>query len=239
MRPPQTAAALAGLAALGEFFALDAAPGERAGSDWRPLHELYTNPEPVRRRISEVGRLLHTGEDRVAASLTFQSLAARIVAPPVALAALYGVVAPLEPQAVHWRPVESGPWPMWTAVGASSWPAAAPSELGVRLAELVVDRHLRPLVDVVRAQVPVAQPLLWGNAASSLAAAARLVAQHRPARAPDARACVGALLSYGPLADAWSTGPQDGFRRRSCCLYYRTPDGGLCGDCVFDEPPAR
>ncbi|MGH3614812.1 MAG: (2Fe-2S)-binding protein [Pseudonocardia sp.] len=23
------------------------------------------------------------------------------------------------------------------------------------------------------------------------------------------------------------------FRRRSCCLYYRVRDGGLCGDCVL------
>jgi ferric iron reductase protein FhuF len=238
VRPPETTAALADLGAVGPFFAVGTEPGARAGGVWRPLGALYTDPEPLRRRIAEVRRLLHSDEDRVAASLTFQSLAARIVAPPLAIAALYGIVAPLEPRALYWRPVQSGPWPMWTAVGGSPWPDVAPSELGERLAELVVDRHLRPLVDAVRARVPVAESLLWGNAASSLAAAARLVAQQRPTRSAQARACADAVLSHGPLADAWTTGPGGKFRRRSCCLYYRTPDGGLCGDCVFDEPPA-
>jgi ferric iron reductase protein FhuF len=23
------------------------------------------------------------------------------------------------------------------------------------------------------------------------------------------------------------------FRRTTCCLYYRLPDGGLCGDCAL------
>jgi FhuF-like iron-sulfur protein len=26
------------------------------------------------------------------------------------------------------------------------------------------------------------------------------------------------------------------FRRRSCCLYYRVPGGGLCGDCTLGGP---
>ena len=26
-------------------------------------------------------------------------------------------------------------------------------------------------------------------------------------------------------------------RRTTCCLYYRVPGGGLCGDCVFTHPP--
>ncbi|MGW4250864.1 (2Fe-2S)-binding protein, partial [Streptomyces californicus] len=36
-----------------------------------------------------------------------------------------------------------------------------------------------------------------------------------------------------------STGAPHGpaFRRRSCCLYWRCPGGGLCGDCVFDSAP--
>ncbi|MEV0504296.1 (2Fe-2S)-binding protein, partial [Streptomyces spectabilis] len=43
------------------------------------------------------------------------------------------------------------------------------------------------------------------------------------------------------LPELRSTGTLDGtaFRRRSCCLYYRCPNGGLCGDCCFDRPPQR
>lgn len=29
-----------------------------------------------------------------------------------------------------------------------------------------------------------------------------------------------------------------GYRRTSCCLYYRTPGSGVCGDCVFTTKPA-
>jgi iron complex transport system ATP-binding protein len=28
-----------------------------------------------------------------------------------------------------------------------------------------------------------------------------------------------------------------GYRRTSCCLYYRVPGGGLCGDCVLTTQP--
>jgi iron complex transport system ATP-binding protein len=27
------------------------------------------------------------------------------------------------------------------------------------------------------------------------------------------------------------------YRRTSCCLYYRAPRGGLCGDCVLTSKP--
>ena len=43
-----------------------------------------------------------------------------------------------------------------------------------------------------------------------------------------------------PLSDTGTLGPDgEGFRRRSCCLYYRVPGGGLCGDCVLGPLAAR
>ncbi|MGB3523980.1 MAG: (2Fe-2S)-binding protein, partial [Mycobacterium sp.] len=27
------------------------------------------------------------------------------------------------------------------------------------------------------------------------------------------------------------------YRRASCCLFYRTPGGGLCGDCALTHKP--
>jgi hypothetical protein len=41
-------------------------------------------------------------------------------------------------------------------------------------------------------------------------------------------------LLWGNVA---STGKLDDFRRRSCCLYYRIPGGGRCGDCALDRAP--
>lgn len=40
------------------------------------------------------------------------------------------------------------------------------------------------------------------------------------------------LLDTGRLTGTGAvTGPGLGFRRRSCCLYYRAPNGTKCGDC--------
>ncbi|WP_350325223.1 (2Fe-2S)-binding protein [Streptomyces katrae] len=60
----------------------------------------------------------------------------------------------------------------------------------------------------------------------------------RPRRAPGRRSWPGALLADGgALAGTGSFVHEPGlgvaFVRRSCCLYYRVPGGGLCGDCVL------
>ncbi|WP_057136207.1 (2Fe-2S)-binding protein [Mycobacterium tuberculosis] len=40
------------------------------------------------------------------------------------------------------------------------------------------------------------------------------------------------LLNTANLAGSGVlTGPDLTFRRRSCCLFYRVPAGGKCGDC--------
>ncbi len=115
------------------------------------------------------------------------------------------------------------------------------------LAAVVLHGHLEPLSAALRTRHRVAPALLRGNAASALAAAAREIT--RRAR-PDAAARATpwpatsspTLLAYaGPsptpipaLKHRTGTLP---FRRRSCCLYYRVPGGGVCGDCCFVRPP--
>src|SRR2546423_754961 len=44
----------------------------------------------------------------------------------------------------------------------------------------------------------------------------------------------GVLLARGPRRGGGQLGVRAGrltFRRRSCCLFYRLPGGGTCGDC--------
>lgn len=89
----------------------------------------------------------------------------------------------------------------------------------------VLDRQIEPLVHAWRDVV--AAGLLWGNAASALIGAGRVIGS-------DAQPLIDDLLSDPRLAD--TVDPATG-RRRSCCLYYRTPTGGVCGDCVFPTPP--
>jgi hypothetical protein len=216
--------ALGEVASLGAFFAVDTGAAESADPNWRPMRELYADPRPLRDRLAHVGRVLGC-DRRVAASIAFQGLAARVLSAPFATVARHGVLPDLTADALHWRPAAAGPWPLWCADPAARDPG--------ELATLLFDDHLGPLVEAVRAQVSVSERVLWGSVASSVASAKRLVGT------PEATELAGRLLAAEPLSGAGDlvapTGPDLdwSFRRRSCCLYYRVPGGGLCGDCVL------
>jgi ferric iron reductase protein FhuF len=237
---------LADVAGLGPFFAVSTDPAESADPTWRPVRDLQTDPEPLRARIGQVARALSRGtadggacgaggvgkhsEDRVAASIAFQGYAAALVSAPFAAAVLHEVVPALTPEALHWRPSASGPLRLWSA---------APDVRPVGELAGLLGAHLEPLVAAVRAQVPVSERVLWGNAASALAGAKRVLGSARPHAAERAAGLAGELLATGRLAgtgELLAPEPPDRawtFRRRSCCLYYRVPGGGLCGDCVL------
>jgi hypothetical protein len=214
---------LADVAGLGPFFALGAGPGER------PL----TDPEPVRDRIAHVGGALGCDE-RVAASLAFQGFAAQLVSAPYSAAVLHGEVPEITPSSAGWSRSDGG-WAVRAGATAVVEGGALPA---------LLHGLLTPLVGVFRAQVPVAGRLLWGNAASTVAAAKRVLVVQRPAVASRAAEVAEAVLAHGSFAGAGELlPPRDPdlvwtFRRRSCCLYYRVPGGGLCDDCVLSERPA-
>jgi hypothetical protein len=87
--------------------------------------------------------------------------------------------------------------------------------------------------------VRLAAGLLRGNAASALIGALSVLTTARPELAGQAGQLAQALLRTSYLRQAGTlndTEPMT-FRRRSCCLYYRVPGGGLCGDCCFRRPP--
>lgn len=96
----------------------------------------------------------------------------------------------------------------------------------------VVESVLAPLVSLYRSEFGVSTRVLWGDVASALNGAAQVVAgsgRHQPLRADDV---VAALLATGELVGTARSLPPR-FVRNSCCLYYRIPGGGLCGDCVL------
>ncbi|GKQ39758.1 (2Fe-2S)-binding protein [Streptomyces sp. A012304] len=231
--------ALAALRPLGGFFALRTAPEPP-----RPLPTLAdayahrpcdTHGNALDFRVRKVARALRAPEPRVAASVAQQGLAARLWSVALGCAALYGATPDLEPRLLRWDPEGSAPDDLWlTEV------RARPGDPRT-LAETVLRGHLAPLATALRDRHPVAPGLLWGNAASALAGAARLLEQwarahDRPAAADRARALTAELLDDPLLA---GTGALTGtaFRRRSCCLYYRVPGAGVCGDCCFTRPP--
>ncbi|MFF2697135.1 (2Fe-2S)-binding protein [Streptomyces cyaneofuscatus] len=223
-------------ASVGGFFALRTAPVP--GGSHRPLAELYAGgTAPLTARVDKVAARLVTPERRVAASIAHLGLAARLWSIALGPAALFGRIPALVPDTLHWDPQRTSPEDLWLA-DPEELPGTAD-----RIREQVQYGHLVPLAEAVRRDGNISAQLLWGNAGSALAGAVRELvtwarAQDRPDVAQRARALAAELFDHPDLR---STGSPHGpaFRRRSCCLYWRCPGGGLCGDCVFDRAPGR
>jgi len=100
---------------------------------------------------------------------------------------------------------------------------------------MVVTGHLQPLAGGL--PVKVAAGLLHGNAAAAMTAALRVLVCTRPDLGRPARALAQRLLATGVLRETGElTGSGLEFSRRSCCLFYRVPGGGLCSDCPLPRP---
>ncbi|WP_172381476.1 (2Fe-2S)-binding protein [Streptomyces sp. MNP-20] len=226
---------------VGGFFALRTGePPERTLPMVARVYEIgrgVTEGDPLSFRVTKVAARLAAPEPRVAASIAHLGLAARLWSLALGPAALYGRVPDLDPRRLRWDADGSSPDDLWLS-GDRTFPADA-----ARLREVVVDGHLAPLADALRARYRISPALLRGNAGSALAGAAReLHAWAERTGRPDAgrRAlALAAELFAGPELRATGTLDGTAFRRRSCCLYYRCPNGGLCGDCCFDRPPQR
>lgn len=231
--------ALAALRPLGGFFVLRTgaaprpAPPTLAQTYENPRSEVY--PNSVDFRVRKVAGALRAPEVRIAASVAQQGLAARLWSAALGCAVLYGRIPDLDARLVHWDPDAGAPDDLWlTEVRPLPGDAAT-------LATVVLQGHLEPLVTALRARYRVAPGLLRGNAASALAGAARQLsgwarAHGRPEVAARTRTLTAELLAH-PLLAGTGTLTGTAFRRRSCCLYYRVPGGGVCGDCCFTRPP--
>ncbi|ARP68886.1 ferric iron reductase [Streptomyces pluripotens] len=242
---------LAALRPLGGFFVLRTCVGASGVARGQELAGLPTLAEtyalltpdaqdnPLASRITMVADRLRTRELRVSASLTQQALAARLWSAALGCAVLYGRLPDLDARLLRWDFRASAPDDLWlTALRPRPADAAT-------LAGIVLHSHLVPLEAGLKSCYGIAAGLLRGNAASALAGAAREL--ERWARAGGlsdvvarTRALTAELFTHPDLRTAGT--PTDAsvgtaFRRRSCCLYYRVPGGGVCGDCCFIRPP--
>ncbi|MFI9743054.1 (2Fe-2S)-binding protein [Streptomyces sp. NPDC052494] len=218
---------------VGGFFALRTTPPETGGAH-RPLSLLYGGDDgPLTARVDRVAARLRAPERRVGASVAHLGLAARLWSTALGPAALYGRFPDLAPDELYWDGALTSPDDLWWA-GSATRPATVEA-----LREAVQEAHLVPLHAALRRDGRISPRLLWGNAGSALAGALRELtrwarAHDRPEAAERAAALVSGLLDDPDLAGT-VRGPR--LRRSSCCLYYRCPGGGLCGDCVFDHAP--
>ncbi|MEU8760293.1 IucA/IucC family C-terminal-domain containing protein [Streptomyces sp. NPDC048659] len=218
---------------MGGFFALRTSP-PAPGTAHRPLALLYAGEDaPLAARVDRVAARLGAPERRVGASVAHLGLAARLWSTALGPAALHGRFPDLTPGTLHWDGALTSPEDLWWS-GTGSRPAGVGE-----LRAAVLEAHLVPLHAAFARDGRISERLLWGNAGSALAGALRELvrwarAHGRPDAADRAAALVRGLLDHPELART-VRGPE--LRRASCCLYYRCPSGGLCGDCVFDHPP--
>ncbi|MEV6833190.1 (2Fe-2S)-binding protein [Streptomyces sp. NPDC051133] len=232
---------------LGGFFVLrtvpPAAPAAGAPDTGRPptLAQAYApvpargRPDPLTARVTTVAARLRTAEPRVAASVAQLGLAARLWSVALGCAVLYGRLPDLDPRRLRWDTHASAPDDL-LLTELRPRPADAAG-----LADAVLHAHLEPLAHALSARYGLAAGLSWGNAGSALAGAARELdrwarAHGRTDAAARTRALTDGLFAH-PLLRTTGTRAGTAFRRRSCCLYYRVPGGGVCGDCCFTRPP--
>jgi FhuF 2Fe-2S C-terminal domain len=254
---------------VGPFFVV-----EPRGVDggWRRLDELVTAPALLVERVgvaraaiaTRAGLPVASVEPRVAASIVFLGVSARLVSPALAATVLSGVIPRWTVTGLWWRPVPGGPWPLaaGTHPGPAGWRcdlqvAGGPDAAARWWAQTVLTGVVMPVLDAFEERFRVSRKVLLGNVASGLAGAVGMLAVARPAYAEAGAGLVGRILEHEPLRGTGEllrpSGTRPLFVRRSCCLFYRVPGAGTCGDCVLtagvpragrrpadagDDPPA-
>ncbi|MEU9482323.1 (2Fe-2S)-binding protein [Streptomyces decoyicus] len=243
------------VSALGPFFTFEThAAGAELVAPWRKLSEVARVESGVlEERVASVRAALAGGGDRpaeavelrVAASVAHLGLVARVVSPLLGLAALRRLPSPPPTlDDLRWHSGLGGafalslPRETVAAVAANDAVATddAGSVAGAGAAGALLEGPVRDLVDAVAAY-SVSRRILWGNVASAVNGATAGIVSAAPALARPARTAALLMLRHPRLRDAHTLDPRNGrFRRRSCCLIYRTaPDaaGAVCGDCVL------
>lgn len=229
-RPSRAAGTVAATAILAElstvtpYFAVGTGP---AGDGWRPVRQLYTDTAMLAGIVSRVQARIDAAEQRVAASTFFLGFAARLWS--IGLGALAGhrLLPDLAPDHLLFRETDGH-----LKLHIEQPMAAEGADLAL-LADMVLTGHLAPLTAALRRLGPISHKILRGNAASALLSAARVFDRHTRSESGwqlAQRLCVE-KLSDAIIFDAV------GFHRTSCCLYYRTPGGGLCEECVLTSRP--
>ncbi|WP_285657903.1 (2Fe-2S)-binding protein [Actinomycetospora sp. NBRC 106375] len=223
-------ALLTDVAHLGRAFAVETGPRHEAElAGWRPLTALSADPAVLGRALGALVDRLGVTDRRVAASVLFSGLAARVVAPVLAVAVLHDRLLVALPDTLHWRAWDGGLMPLWMAD-----PASVPMG-DDRLHEALVE-PLGALVAAVRAECSISQRLLWGNAVAAVGGVLRVISRERSSARDRAVSCAEELLARPPWAGTGRvlvspTGAT--VARRTCCLVWRLPGATTCADCVL------
>lgn len=205
--------------------------GEPGPGRWRPARALYDDPDVLAEAINDVRTRIGPTESRVAASTLFFGYAARLWKSALGAIALTGRLPDLDPDTLEWI-CEEGTISL-NLRNPHGWQGGDLVELA---RVMVLDRHLGPMIEAIRDGEPMSVRLLWGNVAAALIGAARVIGDDQDSEISlRAQSIADTILLDPRLADAVES-DGNGHRRRSCCLFYRTPGAGYCGDCVLIKP---
>ncbi len=163
-------------------------------------------------------------EPRVVVSTLSLSLFARLVSPTVGATVLDTTIPALDFDTTLFKRASAGPLLLATT-GAETKPDI----------ETTVNDVLFPLAHHIGETFSVSAHVLKGNVASAVFGALRVITIVGPTLSDRALTLGWALLD-GPLSGLGEiTDSRQGhqFLRASCCLYYRFPNAGYCGDCVL------
>lgn len=232
--PEAKAAALfTQLSAVSPYFAVSTGPID--GGGWYPVARLYTNQALLAAAVDSVAQRIGAPDRRGAVSTFHLGFAARLWSIGLGANAEHGMLPDLMPDQL-WYSESNGtvrlhlPNPMaWQGDGLDS-----------PLADMILGGHLTPLAEAVRRLGPISERLLRGNAASAVLGAARALNRHRGAQLATEPGwdLARALCSDERLTGTVRFNESDtDYRRTTCCLFYRTPGGGLCVDCALTHRP--
>ncbi|WP_430333416.1 ATP-binding cassette domain-containing protein [Rhodococcus sp. ACT016] len=230
--PAEIAATLSEIATVSPHLATTS--GAPTAGRWRRARDLYENPGVLAETVDAVRRRIGPTEWRVAASTLFFGYAARLWKSALGGVVLTERLPDLDPHDLEWM-CDEGTISL-NLRDPRGWSCADHAELVDLARVMVMDRHLEPMIGAIRDAEPMSARLLWGNVAAALLGAARVIGNGSdPETALRAQNFADAILRDPRLVD--TVVPEgDGYRRRSCCLFYRTPRSGFCGDCALTRP---
>lgn len=221
----EVAHALRGVAELGPYFTLTTTSLVRSWS-------VASLPQYViQERADYVAGQVNTDETRVGVSTWHLGACARIWSAVLGTWVSHGII--IDPRSLlvtsDVDALAIAYDPQHPPVGRHADPTGdnqhADAAHAVRLATQTFDG----LCSAIAAATNVSLGLLWGNVASSALATARLVAGAVPQWRPGV--FVQATMRHPSMNGTMTADEHGRAIRRSCCLYYRVPGGGLCGDC--------